>query len=158
MGNFRPSSFTSHKSNSTALRETHLDTAFLAVPLRTIDHFHHHVLPQPQLDPSTGNRKSFSITISGSIPYLFSTPRLERREHPPRRPRQAHRAHKSDSLKKAKTGQGEWKPELGSNSEQNVRGDKHNMTMEQMQKLGQQKANEDKNPGGSDISKGSHQV
>ncbi len=80
--NFRPSSFTSHKSNSTALRETHLDTAFLAVPLRTIDHFHHHVLPQPQLDPSTGNRKSFSITISGSIPYLFSTPRLERREHP----------------------------------------------------------------------------
>merc|ERR1711939_466481 len=33
--------------------------------------------------------------------------------------------------------------------------DKHNMTMEQMQKLGQQKANEDKNPGGSDSSKGS---
>jgi hypothetical protein len=66
--------------------------------------------------------------------------------------------HKNDSVNKAKTGQGEWKPELGSNSEQAVRGDKHNMTMEQMQKLGQERANEDKNPGGSDSSKGSHQA
>ncbi|KAL6251990.1 hypothetical protein RBB50_002200 [Rhinocladiella similis] len=64
--------------------------------------------------------------------------------------------HKADSVEKAKTGRGEWKPELGSNSEQNVRGDKHNMTMEQMQKLGQEKANEGKNPSGSDSSKGSH--
>ncbi|KIW11801.1 hypothetical protein PV08_09073 [Exophiala spinifera] len=63
--------------------------------------------------------------------------------------------HKSDSVEKAKTGRGEWKPELGSKSEQAVRGDKHNMTMEQMQKLGSKKAEEGKNPAGSDSSKGS---
>ncbi|OAP62959.1 hypothetical protein AYL99_02186 [Fonsecaea erecta] len=51
--------------------------------------------------------------------------------------------HKSDSVEKAKTGRGEWKPELASQSEQATRGDKHNMTMEQMQKMTKEKAEQD---------------
>ncbi|KIV86825.1 hypothetical protein PV11_02410 [Exophiala sideris] len=66
--------------------------------------------------------------------------------------------HQKDSLDKAKTGQGEWKPELGSNSENAIAGDKHNMTMEEMQKLGEKRSEEDKNPGGSDSSKGAHDL
>ncbi|KEF51641.1 uncharacterized protein A1O9_12276 [Exophiala aquamarina CBS 119918] len=61
--------------------------------------------------------------------------------------------HKSDSIEKAKTGKGEWKPELASSSEQAISGDKHNMTIEQMQKLGEKKSEEGKNPSGSDSSK-----
>ncbi|KAJ9604421.1 hypothetical protein H2200_011257 [Cladophialophora chaetospira] len=47
--------------------------------------------------------------------------------------------HKSDSIEKAKTGKGEWKPELASQSEQITHAGKHDMTMEQMQKLGKDK-------------------
>ncbi|EXJ84551.1 hypothetical protein A1O3_05220 [Capronia epimyces CBS 606.96] len=61
--------------------------------------------------------------------------------------------HKSDSVEKAKTGKGEWKPELASSSEQSVHGDKHNLTIEQMQKLGSEKS---KSSGGSDSSTGTH--
>ena len=57
-------------------------------------------------------------------------------------------------MNKAKGGKGEWKPELASSSEQAVNGDKHNMTMEEMQKLGSQKAEEGKTPAGSESSKG----
>ncbi|EXJ76749.1 uncharacterized protein A1O5_01257 [Cladophialophora psammophila CBS 110553] len=51
--------------------------------------------------------------------------------------------HKSDSVEKAKTGRGEWKPELASQSEQATRGDKHNMTMEQMQKMAKEKGEQE---------------
>ncbi|KAH0844329.1 hypothetical protein FOPE_10028 [Fonsecaea pedrosoi] len=51
--------------------------------------------------------------------------------------------HKSDSVEKAKTGRGEWKPELASQSEQATRGDKHNLTMEQMQKLAKEKGEQE---------------
>jgi len=64
--------------------------------------------------------------------------------------------HKGDSVEKAKTGRGEWKPELASSSEQHVKADKHDMTLEEMQKLGSKRSEEDKNPGGSDSSKGAH--
>jgi len=47
--------------------------------------------------------------------------------------------HKSDSIEKAKTGKGEWKPELASQSEQARAADKHDLTMEQMQKMGKEK-------------------
>ncbi|KIW33637.1 hypothetical protein, variant [Cladophialophora immunda] len=51
--------------------------------------------------------------------------------------------HKSDSVEKAKTGRGEWKPELASQSEQATRGDKHNLTMEQMQKMAKEKGQQE---------------
>ncbi|KAK5046092.1 hypothetical protein LTR84_008549 [Exophiala bonariae] len=57
--------------------------------------------------------------------------------------------HKSDSVDKAKTGKGEWKPELASSSEQAINGDKENKTIEQMQKESAKKAEEGKNPSGS---------
>ena len=47
--------------------------------------------------------------------------------------------HKTDSLEKAKTGKGEWKPELASQSEQIAQAEKHDMTMEEMQKMGKEK-------------------
>jgi len=47
--------------------------------------------------------------------------------------------HKADSLEKAKTGKGEWKPELASQSEQITKADKHNMTMEELQKMSKDK-------------------
>ena len=47
--------------------------------------------------------------------------------------------HKQDSLSKAKTKDAEWKPELASNSEQGLKSDKHNMSMEEMQKMGEKK-------------------
>ena len=47
--------------------------------------------------------------------------------------------HKADSLEKAKTGQGEWKPELASQSEQITHAGKHDMTMEELQKMGKDK-------------------
>jgi hypothetical protein len=49
-------------------------------------------------------------------------------------------AHKSDSIEKAKTGRGEWKPELASQSEQITKAEKHNMTMEEMQKMSKEKS------------------
>jgi len=61
--------------------------------------------------------------------------------------------HKSDSVEKAKTGKGEWKPELASSSEQAISGDKHNMTIEQMQKMGETKSEQGQKPSGSDSSK-----
>jgi len=54
--------------------------------------------------------------------------------------------HKQDSLNKQKSGKGEWKNELASQSEQVIAGDRSNMTMEEMQKLGEKKAEEGKNP------------
>ena len=47
-------------------------------------------------------------------------------------------------LAKQKRGEGEWKPELASNSEQTVKHDKHNMSFEEMQKEGEKKAKEGK--------------
>ena len=55
-------------------------------------------------------------------------------------------------MNKAKSGKGEWKPELASASEQAVSGDKNNMSMDEMQKLGEQKAQEGKTPSGSSSS------
>jgi len=54
--------------------------------------------------------------------------------------------HKHDSVNKAKKGSGEWNPELASNSEQGVRADKHNMSMDEMQKQGSSKAEQGKEP------------
>ena len=51
--------------------------------------------------------------------------------------------HKADSVDKAKTGKGEWKPELASQSEQISKSDKHDMTMEEMQKMGKEKGEKD---------------
>ncbi|EXJ55820.1 hypothetical protein A1O7_08751 [Cladophialophora yegresii CBS 114405] len=58
--------------------------------------------------------------------------------------------HKEDSLEKARTGRGEWKPELASQSEQITHAGKNEMTVEEMQNLTKQKAEKDKsgeNPG-----------
>lgn len=60
--------------------------------------------------------------------------------------------HKKDSVDKAKSGKGEWKPELASSSEQAVSGDKNNMSMEEMQKLGEKQAEQGKTPSGSSSS------
>jgi hypothetical protein len=57
--------------------------------------------------------------------------------------------HKNDTIQKAKKGDPEWKPELASNSEQAVKADDHDMSMEEMQKKGAQKAEEGKQPSGS---------
>ncbi|KAK4465911.1 hypothetical protein QBC42DRAFT_260064 [Cladorrhinum samala] len=45
--------------------------------------------------------------------------------------------HKHDSINKAKSGQGQWKPELASNSEENIRADRlhHGSSKEDMKKL-----------------------
>ncbi|KIV93781.1 hypothetical protein PV10_04969 [Exophiala mesophila] len=74
------------------------------------------------------------------------------RDHPEKAQTIDH--HKSDSVEKAKTGKGEWKPELASASEQAISGDKNDMTVEQMQKLGAKKSEEGKSPSGSSSSKG----
>lgn len=55
-------------------------------------------------------------------------------------------------MQKAKKGDAEWKPELASNSEQAVAGDKNNMSMEEMQKMGKEKAEKGKAPSGSSSS------
>ena len=47
-------------------------------------------------------------------------------------------------MSRAKDGKGEWKPELASNSEQVVRHEGHNMSIEEMQKEAIQKAEEGK--------------
>ncbi|KIW64399.1 hypothetical protein PV04_09334 [Phialophora macrospora] len=52
--------------------------------------------------------------------------------------------HKADSLDKAKTGRGEWKPELASQSEQITHASKNDMTMEEMQKMTKEKAEKDR--------------
>ncbi|EHY52932.1 hypothetical protein HRR83_009384 [Exophiala dermatitidis] len=64
--------------------------------------------------------------------------------------------HKRDSVEKAKTGKGEWKPELASQTEQIIQGDRSNLTIEEMQKLGARKSEDDKSPAGSSSSTGSH--
>ncbi|KAK3997135.1 hypothetical protein QBC44DRAFT_230527 [Cladorrhinum sp. PSN332] len=45
--------------------------------------------------------------------------------------------HKQDAIKKAKTGKAHWKPELASNSEENIRADRrnHGSSKEDMKKL-----------------------
>ena len=63
--------------------------------------------------------------------------------------------HKNDQINKVKeTGQGEWKPELASQSEQGIQAEKHDMSMEEMQKMGSQKAQEGKQPAGSSSNTG----
>lgn len=57
--------------------------------------------------------------------------------------------HKNDAVQKAKKGDPEWKPELASNSEQAVKADDHDMSVEEMQKHGAKKAEEGKQPSGS---------
>lgn len=47
--------------------------------------------------------------------------------------------HQKDSLDKQKQGKGEWKPELASDSEQAVAGEKSEMSMKEMQEMGQKK-------------------
>lgn len=54
--------------------------------------------------------------------------------------------HKQESITKQKEGQGIWKTELASQSEQIVAGEKSDLSMEEMTKLGEQKAEEGKNP------------
>jgi len=54
--------------------------------------------------------------------------------------------HKEESLKKQKDGKGEWKHELASQSEQVIAGEKSNLTMDEMRKLGEKKAEEGRNP------------
>jgi hypothetical protein len=57
-------------------------------------------------------------------------------------------------LSKAKAGKGEWKPELASNSEQVVRHEGHNMSIEEMQKEAVQKAKEGENQNKSEKAAG----
>jgi hypothetical protein len=45
--------------------------------------------------------------------------------------------HKQDAVQKG--GKGDWKPELASDSEQSVAGEKSTLTMEEMQKMGEKK-------------------
>ncbi|KAJ9650814.1 hypothetical protein H2198_009881 [Neophaeococcomyces mojaviensis] len=74
------------------------------------------------------------------------------KDHPDRDQKIDH--HKHDSVNRAKSGKGEWKPELASQSEQIVSGDRDDMSMDEMQKLGEKKAEEGKAPAGSESSKG----
>ncbi|ETN42056.1 uncharacterized protein HMPREF1541_03995, partial [Cyphellophora europaea CBS 101466] len=60
--------------------------------------------------------------------------------------------HKHDSVSRARSGKGEWKPELASSSEQAIQGEKNNMSMDEMQKMGEKKAEEGKTPSGSSSS------
>lgn len=60
--------------------------------------------------------------------------------------------HKHDSVQKAKKGDAEWKPELASSSEQAVASEKNDMSMEEMQKMGKDKAEQGKSPSGSSSS------
>jgi hypothetical protein len=55
-------------------------------------------------------------------------------------------------VSRAKSGQGEWKPELASQSEQSVQAEKNDMSVEEMQKMGEKKAQEGKEPSGSSSS------
>jgi hypothetical protein len=61
---------------------------------------------------------------------------------------------KQESFSKAKEGKGEWKPELASNSEQIVRQERHNMSIEEMQREATQKAKEGKKPNKSEKATG----
>jgi hypothetical protein len=61
--------------------------------------------------------------------------------------------HKQDSVGKAKSGNGEWKPELASQSEQVAQHENNDMSMKEMQKMGADKADEGKRPSGSESSK-----
>lgn len=60
--------------------------------------------------------------------------------------------HKQDSVARAQAGKGEWKPELASQSEQAVQQENNDMTIEEMQKMGEKKAEEGKRPSGSSSS------
>ena len=62
--------------------------------------------------------------------------------------------HKNDTVSKAKKGEGEWKPELASNSEQAVKADNHAMSMKEMQEQGAKKAESGKQPSGSSSNPG----
>ena len=57
-------------------------------------------------------------------------------------------------MSKAKAGKGEWKPELASYSEQVIRSESHNMSIEEMQKEAAQKAKEVKKPNKSEKAAG----
>jgi hypothetical protein len=57
-------------------------------------------------------------------------------------------------LSKAKAGKGGWKPELATNSEQIVRYERHNVSIEGMQKEAAQKAKEGKKPNKSEKAAG----
>lgn len=57
--------------------------------------------------------------------------------------------HKNDTVQKARKGEPEWKPELASNSEQAVKADDHEMSMEEMQERGAKKSEAGKQPSGS---------
>ncbi|KAI9870439.1 MAG: hypothetical protein M1823_008743, partial [Watsoniomyces obsoletus] len=50
---------------------------------------------------------------------------------------QKRESHKQDSLKKQKEGNGQWKPELASDGEQVVAGEKSDMSMDEMKKMGE---------------------
>lgn len=95
---------------------------------------------------------SCSQNHASILKLIYTTLLIIDKDHPDRAKHIDH--HKSDSVEKAKTGKGEWKPELASSSEQAISGDKNDMTIEQMQKLGSKKAEEDKSPSGSESSKG----
>ena len=56
---------------------------------------------------------------------------------------------KLDSVSKAESGKGHWKPELASSSEQGVQSDKSNMSMDEMQKMGEKNAEQGKKPSGT---------
>ncbi|KPI35143.1 uncharacterized protein AB675_1353 [Cyphellophora attinorum] len=61
--------------------------------------------------------------------------------------------HKHDSVGKAKSGEGEWKPELASQSEQVAQHENNDMSMKEMQDMGAKKAEDGKRPSGSESSK-----
>jgi len=84
-------------------------------------------------------------------PFRFALSESDH-DHPDREAKIDH--HKHDSIEKSKTGKGEWKPELASNSEQAVKHDNHDMTMEEMQKHGEAKAKEGQQPAGSSSNTG----
>ena len=52
--------------------------------------------------------------------------------------------HKEDTVSKARRGQGEWKPELATTSEQDVRADRDGKSLQELEREGAGKAQEEK--------------
>jgi len=82
---------------------------------------------QTPLGTSILSKQPFSQTAMASLKESNSTdPNPDEYER-----------HKHDSINKAKSGNGQWKPELASNSEENIRADRsqHGSSKEDMKKL-----------------------
>lgn len=92
-------------------------------------------------------RASRAIQLSRPVAAFHSSPLRAAlsesdRDHPDAAGKTEH--HKEDSLKKQKEGKGEHKDELASDSESALKHDKHDLSVDEMQKQGAAKGEADK--------------